>query len=68
MKIKFNAVFLLPPVRRINITAACVMPPSPVPSVLQHVQVLQCGCDVLRADASDLAEAADGELSVSNLM
>lgn len=36
--------------------------------MLKHVQTLQSGRDVLRADAGDLAEAADGELSVSHLV
>lgn len=41
---------------------------SPLPSLLQHVEVVQRGSDILGADASDLAEASDGELAVADLM
>lgn len=40
----------------------------PVSSLFQHAQIKQSGRDILRTNASDFAEFADGELSISDLM
>ena len=41
---------------------------SPVAALLQHGEVLQGGRDVLRADASQLAQLPDAELPVTHLV
>lgn len=41
---------------------------SPVSSLLQHVEAVQRGGDVLRADAGQLAELPYGDLPVADLM